>query len=127
MNQADRRSLIERYVAAYNAFDVDGMLALLTPDVVFENVSAGQVNASTHGADEFRQLAEQGARLFAEREQTITAWTFGVTAVVVAIAWRGVFATDVPDGPRAGTRLELQGESEFDFADGLISRIVDRS
>ncbi len=39
------RTLIERYLAAYNAFDVPGMLALLDPDVAFEIVSGGQVTA----------------------------------------------------------------------------------
>lgn len=29
------RALVERFIAAYNAFDVEGMLALLDPDVVF--------------------------------------------------------------------------------------------
>ncbi|CAM5209059.1 hypothetical protein LSPH26S_03821 [Lysinibacillus sphaericus] len=55
------------------------------------------------------------------------AWTFGSGSVRVAIAWRGVLAVDVPDGPRAGSVLELRGESEFEFTDGIISRIVDRS
>ena len=35
------RALIERYVTAYNAFDVPGMLAVLHADVTFENVAAG--------------------------------------------------------------------------------------
>jgi hypothetical protein len=50
---------IARYVAAYNRFDVDGMLALLTDDVRFENVSGGQVTASASGAVEFRQPRRQ--------------------------------------------------------------------
>jgi ketosteroid isomerase-like protein len=41
MDEAEQRDLIARYVAAYNRFDVDGMLALLTDDVRFENVSGG--------------------------------------------------------------------------------------
>jgi ketosteroid isomerase-like protein len=40
------RALIERYIAAYNAFDVPGMLVLLHPDVTFENVVGGEVTAT---------------------------------------------------------------------------------
>ena len=42
MGEAEQRDLIARYVAAYNRFDVDGMLALVADDVRFENVSAGR-------------------------------------------------------------------------------------
>lgn len=127
MVNSEMRELIQRYVDAYNRFDVEGMLATLAPDVSFENISAGQVSAASQGRDEFRRLAEQAAALFAKRRQVITAWTFRPASVVVAIAWRGMFAVDVPDGPRAGTELVLEGESEFEFVGERISRIVDRS
>lgn len=58
------RGLIERYIAAYNAFDVSGMMALLHPDIVFENIAGDRVTASARGADEFRALAEHAATLF---------------------------------------------------------------
>ncbi len=127
MNEAARRKVIEQYVEAYNRFDVDGMLALLTPDVRFENVSGEKVTASSSGLGGFRQLAEQGAALFSERAQTITALQFGPASVVASIAWRGVFAVDVPDGPTAGTTIELAGESEFAFVGDRISCIIDRA
>lgn len=127
MPDADKRTVIEQYINAYNRFDVDGMLALLTSDVLFEDVSDGQVTAATSGIAEFRQLAEQSKGLFSERRQTITALKFRPASVVASIAWRGVFAIDVPNGPAAGTVIELQGESEFEFSGERISRIVDRS
>ncbi|WP_426689491.1 nuclear transport factor 2 family protein [Rhodanobacter ginsengiterrae] len=127
MQHDEKQRVIERYLDAYNCFDVDGMLALLSPAVRFENVSGGQVSAATTGIDAFRELAGKGAAMFAERRQTAIAWTFNPASVLVTIAWRGVLAVEVPDGPPAGTELKLQGESEFEFAGGLISRIVDRS
>jgi len=127
MDDPNRKSLIDRYIAAYNAFDVEGMLALLAPDIVFENFSNGQRTSTVSGVDEFRRLAEASTSLFSEREQRITAWRQGPDHAVASIAYRGRLAVDMPDGPPAGTVLELQGESEFAFADGLISRIVDRS
>lgn len=127
MTNTDLPDLIERYLVAYNAFDVESMLALLSQDVVFENFLGDQLTASTKGADQFRELAQQSATMFSEREQRVTGVTIQPQSTVVDIAYRGRLAVDVPDGPAAGTVLDLKGQSEFWFKDGLISKIVDRS
>ena len=127
MQANGQEQVIQKYIDAYNAFDVDGMLKLLSPDVRFENWSGVQLTAEASGIDEFRQLAEQAKTIFSEREQRITAIKQGADYVTVVIAYRGQLAVDIPDGPRAGTVLDLNGESEFAFDGDLISRIVDRS
>jgi hypothetical protein len=127
MSNEDRKATIERYLAAYNRFDVDAMLAELTPGVRFENVAGGQVNAEASGIEAFRRLAEQGRELFSEREQRVTTLAFEGDTARAVIAWRGCFAVDVPGGPQAGTLVELQGESEFTFDGARIARLVDRS
>jgi steroid delta-isomerase-like uncharacterized protein len=127
MGEAEQRELIDRYVAAYNRFDVDGMMALLTEDVRFENICGGRVTASASGAAEFRALAELGATLFSEREQRVTGVAFRDGVAVASIAYRGVLAMDLPGGPASGSVRTLDGESEFEFADGRISGIIDRS
>ena len=35
MSGSRQRELIDRYISAYNAFDIEGMLALVSPDVRF--------------------------------------------------------------------------------------------
>lgn len=127
MNSSSMKDLIDRYLAAYNAFDVDGMLSLLSQDVRFENYSGDQLTAATSGIDEFRKLAEQSRSFFSEREQRIAGLEFGNDSAIAVIAYRGKLAADIPDGPSAGTVLDLQGESEFSFGNGQITRIVDRS
>lgn len=120
-------NIIHRYIAAYNSFDVDGMLILLSPEVSFENWSGTQLTAKAFGIDEFKQLAYQAKALFSEREQRIKSLKQSGDSVIVSIAYHGQLAVDIPDGPRAGTALDLSGESEFDFKNGLIFKIVDRS
>lgn len=127
MTETEMRAAIDRFVAAYNRFDVDGMIALLAPNIVFENVSGGQVTASAVGAAEFRALAERAVKLFSEREQWVTGVTFGTDSAVASIAYHGVLAADVPGGPTAGTVLDLTGESEYGFEGGRIIRLIDRS
>ena len=124
---ATETEIIHRFIQAYNAFDVAGMLTLLSPDVRFENYSSDALTASASGVDEFRQLAEQSVSMFSMREQRIVSLRAHGGVVVVDIAYRGTFAVDLPDGPLAGTLIELKGTSEFSFDGGLIRQIVDRS
>jgi ketosteroid isomerase-like protein len=128
MDAADpHRALIERYLAAYNAFDVPGMLALLHPDVTFENVAGGEVTASASGRDEFRALAERAATLFASRRQTVRAYRSTGDGAEVDVDYEGVLAADLGPELRAGATLRLAGRSAFAIRDGRIARIVDES
>jgi predicted ester cyclase len=127
MIDASRKDLIDRYLAAYNAFDIEAMLAQLDPAVRFENHANGQLTAEASGIDAFRGLAEQSKTLFSEREQRVTRLVPDGDMLVADIAWRGRLAVDVPDGPPAGTLLEMTGRSEFAFGPGGIVKIVDRS
>ena len=121
------RTLIERYLDAYNAFDVPGMLALLTDDVTFENRSDGKVTASAQGRDEFRTLAEHAATLFTSRWQTLRKYTTTADGATVEIDYEGVLAKDLGPELPAGTTLRLTGRSTFEFRDGRIARLVDES
>jgi hypothetical protein len=127
MDSSYKKVLIDRYISAYNAFDVEGMLVLLSPDIRFENYSEGLLTATANGIEEFRQLAESSKSLFSEREQRITAIRTGADSTIVDIAYRAVIAVDIPNGPPAGTVLDIYEQSEFSFTGGKISKIVDRS
>jgi hypothetical protein len=127
MADARQKDLIDRYLAAYNAFDIEAMLAQLDPAVRFENYSGGQLTADASGIEEFRRLAEQSKALFVEREQRVTSLAQSGTMLVAEIAWRARIAADIPGGPPAGTLLEMHGRSEFDFGPAGITKIVDRS
>jgi ketosteroid isomerase-like protein len=122
-----RRALIERYIAAYNAFDVPGMLALLRPDVAFENVAGGRVTAAASGREEFRALAEHAATLFTSRRQAIREFVATADGAQVEIDYEGVLAADLGPDLRAGTTLRLVGRSTFEIREGRIARIVDES
>ena len=127
MNEDDKRSVIERYLDAYNAFDIDGMMSVIHPDIEFKNVSGGEVDATASDVDEFRKLAEQSKELFLSRKQTmIKFWTKDDQAFI-DVAYEGVLAADLPNGMKAGETLRLNGRSEFTFHNGKIHRITDIS
>ncbi len=125
MGADEKRTLVDRYIAAYNDFDVDGMLALLHRDVEFRNISGGEVNASASGAEEFRRLAEQSKGLFSSRRQEITRFESDGNTAAVDISYEGVLASDLPNGMNAGDMLRLEGRSEFGFRDSKTHRITD--
>lgn len=131
MDETERRAAVERYVAAYNAFDVSGMLRELHDDVLFRNVSGGAVTHETRGVDAFREQAEEGAALFASRMQTIVALSpvddGGRPGLRATIRYGAVLARDLPNGMTAGQALALEGESEFRFENGRIVSIIDAS
>ena len=127
MDEDEKRSLVECYLAAYNAFDIDGMMAVIHPDIEFKNVSGGEVNATTSGSGDFRLLAEKSSELFRSRKQKILTFWSNADQASVAVAFEGVLASDLPNGMKAGETLRLNGRSEFTFCDGKIYRIKDVS
>lgn len=127
MTEQEKRELIERYLQAYNCFDIEAMMSTLHENVVFENISAGEVTTSAQGCVAFRQLAEQAKDLFSARKQSVKTWRFAAEEVTVEIDYEGIVATDLPNGMKTGEVLRLAGTSEFWFKNGLISQIVDRS
>lgn len=103
------------------------MMKQLHSDVVFQNYSDGELTHETHGATEFRAQAEAAAEMFSQRNQALKTINAQHQTLVVAIDYKGTIAKDLPNGLKAGEKIELVGTSEFTFLDGLISSIVDRS
>ncbi|QDE38346.1 nuclear transport factor 2 family protein [Luteibacter pinisoli] len=122
-----RRQLIEIYLDAYNRFDIEHMLAALTDDVRFEHHQGGELSVATDGKADLEKLARVGAQLFAAREQSIVNIEERDGDVVATIHFRGEIAEDIPDGPRAGTIIEMDGTSEFGFVGNKISKVIDRA
>lgn len=121
------RSVVEAYLEAYNRFDVEGMLRLMAPSVVFENYSGGILTARTEGIDQLGSMARQSAALFSERTQTLLSYTGSDTAGTARIRFEATLAVDLEGVGGAGTRMSLEGRSDFRFAGVRISYLADFS
>ena len=102
--------IIERYNDAWNAHDVDAILALHAPGMVFENHTAGERvegdDVGPHIARIFANwpdLTFRGRRLYARDGLVVSEWTAAATA-------------------SDGRRLEWDGVDIFPFENGLILR-----
>ena len=101
---------VERYNEAWNAHDLDAIVALHAPGMVFENHTAGERvegdEVRAHIARIFENwpdLTFRGRRLYVRDGIVVSEWTATAT-----------------DGE--GRRLEWDGVDLFPFEDGLIAR-----
>jgi ketosteroid isomerase-like protein len=127
MGEKEMRQMIEGFVAAYNDFDVAGMTRHLHPDIEFRNISGGETTHATTGIAAFTQQAQAATQYFSERQQQITGITFQDNTATVFIDYSATLAVDLPDGLKAGDKINLQGKSVFSFADHKIIRLEDYS
>lgn len=124
---SETKEIIDNYVKAYNSFDVPGMIKLLNKDILFRNVSNGEINMETSGIQEFRKLAEKSAEIFSSRRQTIIECSAIDDKIEVIIDYEGILAVDLPNGFKTGDKMQLKGKSIFRIEDGKIGLIEDYS
>ena len=127
MTDDEKENAICGYIAAYNHFDIEGMVSFVHPDLIFRNVSDGEIDTQTQGIEDFRQLANRSKDLFSSRHQEARRFEFAADVVKVEIAFEGVLARGLPGGMKKGEVLQLTGRSEFEFKDGKIYKITDVS
>jgi hypothetical protein len=124
---AAMRNVVEQYLQAYNAMDVEGMLACMAQGVVFENFAGGTMTARATGKAELRAMALEAVKLFTHRCQTMTGYRESEGQAEVEIDFEGVWAVDLPGGIKAGDRISLIGRSVFRLEKGLIVYLADYS
>lgn len=127
MNPIKMKEIIEKYISAYNSFDIEGMMAPLHEEIEFRNSSSGAVDVETKGIEKFREIAEQSKSLFSYRCQTIVGYSFEDDKAQVEIDYEGILAKDLPNGMKAGDRIHMKGRSVFAFRDEKVAVIEDYS
>ncbi|MBU5353859.1 nuclear transport factor 2 family protein [Paenibacillus barcinonensis] len=127
MENSKLKDLIEQYIKAYNAFNIDGMIDVLHESVNFKNITNGDVNAQTQGIEEFRALAEQSAQIFSQRYQVVKSVAFTDDKAEVEIDYEGIMSVDLPNGMKAGESVKLQGKSIYQMKDEKLVLIEDYS
>ena len=115
-------ALIERYYAAFNAGDGEGMLACLTEDV------AHDINQGTRqlGKDAFRAFLALMDRCYRERlsDIAIMANADGSRAAAEFIVHGEYLSTDEGLPEAAGQRYVLPAGAFFAIEGGLIARVT---
>ncbi|MEJ8803539.1 nuclear transport factor 2 family protein [Pontibacter sp. H249] len=127
MENQTLRHIIQKYIEAYNQFDVDSMLQYMHEDVKFQNISGSNVTLAITGKTAFREQAELAKTYFTQREQSIKNIQEQGHEVEVTIDYKAILAVDLSDNLKAGDTISLQGKSVFIFADNKIIELKDYS
>ncbi len=122
-----QKKIVEKYIKSYNDFDIKGMTENLSENIIFENISNGNVDLRTEGITEFKKQAESAKQYFTQRKQTIETWNFSEPKITIEIDYKAILAIDLPNGLKKGDTLKLKGKSEFEFENGKIKTITDKS
>ena len=122
MSETDLKATIERYNEAWNAHDLDAIMAMHAPDMVFENHTAGE---RAEGAEALEHIGRIFAawpdiafatrRLYVREDLVVQEWT--ATATHVSTLRRGELTAEP-----TGRRIEWRGMDLIPFEDGLIKR-----
>ncbi|WP_298513790.1 hypothetical protein [uncultured Kordia sp.] len=122
-------AIIQAYIDAYNNFDISGMMQNMQRDIIFENYDAEKRTLSTKGIEEFETQAKKAATLFSMRNQQIKGIqkNDAKNTIEVSIKYQGIFAVDMTETLKKGTKITLEGKSIFYFFDQKINKIVDKS
>jgi hypothetical protein len=125
MISGENQAIIDAYVEAYNAFDVESMVRLLDADILFKDFSNGEITTETRGIQEFKELAEKSSQVFSNRRQTITHYSAVDDRIEIQIDYEAILAVDLPNGLKTGDRLQLKGKSVFEIKNRKIALIED--
>lgn len=113
---------IERYFAAFNRGDVEGMLAELAPDVE-HHVNEGQIRSGKIRFAEF--LAHMNHCYREELTDMVVFASDDGTRGAAEFIVNGTYLNTDPGLPEAkGQRYHLPGGSFFTLKDGKISRVT---
>lgn len=115
------RTLLERYYAAFNAQDIDGMLDLLADDVVYD-VNQGQREAGKEAFVRFLKDASASCREHIFDVEIMTNVDGSRAAAEFMVL--GIYVNADPDSPPAlDQTYRLPGGAFFEVRDDRIVRV----
>ena len=123
MDGNELQELIDRYNAAWNAHDVDAIVAMHTDDSVFENHVTGDVNVGREAIGRaiggifavFPDLSFEARRAYLREDLVVQEWTARGTH-------EGTMTRSGIEVPPTGRQVDYKGVDVIPIRDGLVAR-----
>jgi steroid delta-isomerase-like uncharacterized protein len=119
---ATTRQLVNAWMTCWSTHDANGLVALFTDDLVYEDKALGRVH---HGREELRAFVHETVSGFPdvtfEMRSSFTTDTQGGAEWIM----RGTHSGDLPGLPATGRAIEIYGASILEFAGDRIRRCTD--
>jgi steroid delta-isomerase-like uncharacterized protein len=120
--QSDLREMIDRYNAAWNAHDLDAIMSMHAPDMVFENHTAGERAEGSQVREHIARIfaawpdiAFRTRRLYVRDDLVVQEWT--ASATHTSELRRGDLTA-----PPSGKSVKWEGLDVIPFENGLVKR-----
>lgn len=125
MTQHEKEQLIHRYLKAYNTMNIPEMIAVLDPNVVFENYSGETKTHELRGKEAFEKQAIEALSYFSQRRQVPLSFEHKEEKTLVSIDYWAILNSDLPNGMKKGQELQMKGKSIITFTGSKIASIQD--
>lgn len=121
----DLPDVVTRYLAAFNARDVEGMLAALSDNIRFRNIENDDVNVDIIGLMAFEHLARESAAAFRTRSLTPSGVIIAGPHIAFNAHFVGVLDRAAGEALKAGQNIEMDGQSYIRVEHDFITEITD--
>ena len=116
--------IVQKYISAYNDFDIETMVSLMHADCIFESRVNNKVMLSTKGQTSFRQICNLSKKNYKYRKQIIEDFKEYDNKVEVKLYFKATLAVDIPDLGKKDEVISFETKSIFEFKSGLIYKIT---
>lgn len=119
--------MVVDFVEAYNAKDIDKMLADVTQDVMFRHYCDAGVLFKAHDKASFEAALREDASAFAQRSHAVKTSMTMLGSTVLTTQFEAVVAKDLSNGWKAQQDITLPAAAEFQFRAEKIANITFRT
>jgi len=118
------KEIVQKYINAYNNFDIEGMMSCMHTDCIFESRHNGELSFTTKGKHSFRQICSVAKNNYSFRKQIIEGFTSKGELLEVKFYFKGTLAIDLDEMGKKGEKIAFETKSIFEFKNGLIYKLI---
>lgn len=115
---------VQKYISAYNNFDIETMISLLHNDCIFESKQNNIVTLRTKGKPDFRQICNLSKNNYKYRKLVIEDFKEYENTLELKLYFKATLAVDIPDLGKKNEQISFETKSIFEFKNTLIYKII---